>query len=152
MFPPWSSYPRDTAADWFAIAAGNDIRMPQHVYMTNARGVGSTAEMEAPLDSSDSEGHHVEPGPGRSAMRRGTDMRDDVDAGARSNPAVDEAPAAGAPPASDMIRIPGGEFLMGSDHHYPEEAPVHRVRVDAFWMDRTPVTASFGASLRRRTT
>jgi formylglycine-generating enzyme required for sulfatase activity len=29
---------------------------------------------------------------------------------------------------------------MGSDRHYPEEAPVHRVTVSGFWIDRTPVT------------
>jgi formylglycine-generating enzyme required for sulfatase activity len=29
---------------------------------------------------------------------------------------------------------------MGSDHHYPEEAPAHRVTVDGFWIDRAPVT------------
>ena len=70
-------------------------------------------------------------------------MSDDVHSGtpaARLKAAADEASAAAAPPASDMIRIPAGEFLMGSERHYPEEAPVHRVRVNAFWMDRTPVT------------
>ena len=39
-----------------------------------------------------------------------------------------------------MIRIAGGTFRMGSNRHYPEEAPVHRVTVDGFWIDRTPVT------------
>jgi formylglycine-generating enzyme required for sulfatase activity len=29
---------------------------------------------------------------------------------------------------------------MGSERHYPEEAPVHSVSVGGFWMDRTPVT------------
>jgi formylglycine-generating enzyme required for sulfatase activity len=39
-----------------------------------------------------------------------------------------------------MIWIPGGTFRMGSDKHYSEEAPAHRVTVDGFWIDRTPVT------------
>jgi formylglycine-generating enzyme required for sulfatase activity len=43
-------------------------------------------------------------------------------------------------PTSNMARIPGGEFLMGSNAHYPEEAPAHRVSVGAFWMDEHTVT------------
>jgi len=39
-----------------------------------------------------------------------------------------------------MRLIAGGTFRMGSDRHYPEEAPVHRVPVEAFLIDRTPVT------------
>jgi len=40
----------------------------------------------------------------------------------------------------NMVWIPGGTFRMGSDHHYPEEAPSHRATVDGFWIDATPVT------------
>ncbi len=39
-----------------------------------------------------------------------------------------------------MIYVPGGTFRMGSDEHYPEEAPAHCVAVDGFWIDTTPVT------------
>src|ERR1700730_16685681 len=41
---------------------------------------------------------------------------------------------------ADMVWIPGGTFRMGSDKLYAEEAPVHSATVDAFWIDRTPVT------------
>lgn len=58
----------------------------------------------------------------------------------RASPRV--VPGAGRP----MVHVPGGEFWMGSDHHYPEERPAHRVRVDAFLIDVAPVTnAEFAA-------
>ena len=44
------------------------------------------------------------------------------------------------PPLPNMVWIPGGTFLMGSDKHYPEEAPAHEVTVEGFWMDRHTVT------------
>ena len=50
------------------------------------------------------------------------------------------------PDLTGMAWIPGGAFRMGSDSHYREEAPAHRVAVDGFWMDRAPVTnAAFAA-------
>lgn len=42
----------------------------------------------------------------------------------------------------DMLFVAGGQFLMGSDCHYPEEAPARRVAVDGFWIDRAPVTVA----------
>jgi len=41
---------------------------------------------------------------------------------------------------SNMVWISGGTCRMGSNDHYPEETPVHRVTVDGFWIDATPVT------------
>ena len=51
----------------------------------------------------------------------------------------------------DMMWVPGGEFLMGSDHKLAQrnERPAHKVRVNAFWMDRTHVTnAQFAAFVK----
>jgi sulfatase modifying factor 1 len=45
-----------------------------------------------------------------------------------------------ATPPPGMVLIPGGTFRMGSDEHYKEEAPAHRVTVDSFRIDETPVT------------
>src|ERR1700730_14906294 len=41
-----------------------------------------------------------------------------------------------------MVWVTGGTFLMGSADFYPEERPVHRVTVDGFWMDTSPVTVA----------
>jgi len=40
----------------------------------------------------------------------------------------------------DGAWIPPGTFRMGSDDHYPEEAPARGVTVDGFWIDRFQVT------------
>lgn len=40
----------------------------------------------------------------------------------------------------DMVLVPEGTFLMGSEEFYPEEHPVHERSVDAFWIDRYEVT------------
>jgi formylglycine-generating enzyme required for sulfatase activity len=54
-----------------------------------------------------------------------------------------------------MRWVPAGTFLMGSDAHYPEEAPAHKVAVDGFWIDSRPVTneafAQFVAETRHTT-
>lgn len=73
-------------------------------------------------------------------------------AGAGPRPAPGPAP-------EGMVWIPGGEFLMGSEDPrgqvcggpdaMPDARPIHRVRVDAFWMDATEVTnAQFEAFVR----
>ena len=57
---------------------------------------------------------------------------------------VDDEP--GPVASATVVRLPGATFLMGSDAHYPEEAPTHRVRVDGFGIDRFAVTnADYGA-------
>src|SRR5215471_2514399 len=50
-----------------------------------------------------------------------------------------------------MVWVPGGEFLMGSDHQLAQvnERPAHKVRVHGFWMDRTHITnAQFAAFIK----
>ena len=42
--------------------------------------------------------------------------------------------------AEDMVWIEGATYRMGSDSHYPEEAPAHRVSVGGFWIDAFQVT------------
>ena len=41
-----------------------------------------------------------------------------------------------------MVWIPKGDFMMGSKgpQARPDEAPIHRVKVDGFWIDKTEVT------------
>ncbi len=65
-----------------------------------------------------------------------------------TGPTTSDPRSAGSGP-DGMVWIAGGSFRMGSDSHYPEEAPAHRVTVDGFWIDRQPVTnAEFARFVR----
>ena len=47
-----------------------------------------------------------------------------------------------------MVWVPAGEFFMGSKDSMAlhDERPVHKVKMNGFWMSETPVTnAQFGA-------
>ncbi|WP_041596201.1 ergothioneine biosynthesis protein EgtB [Halothece sp. PCC 7418] len=42
---------------------------------------------------------------------------------------------------ADLVKIPAGEFIMGSDIHPQDNArPAHKVYLDEYWLDRYPVT------------
>ena len=66
-------------------------------------------------------------------------------------------PAPGAAPEG-MVWLPGGEFSMGAADApdmndvgmkaTEDSRPIHRVYVDAFWMDKTDVTNQQFASVR----
>ena len=66
------------------------------------------------------------------------DQPDPVAAGLGKRARPQGAPLSFA--ADGMTYVPGGTFRMGSDRHYPEESPAHRVSVDPFWIDCAPVT------------
>jgi formylglycine-generating enzyme required for sulfatase activity len=57
---------------------------------------------------------------------------------------------------ADMVFIPAGSFLMGSDSGAESESPVHQILLPGFWMDVYPVTndrfADFVAATHYRTT
>jgi formylglycine-generating enzyme required for sulfatase activity len=48
--------------------------------------------------------------------------------------------AADSTQGSEMIRVPGGVFLMGNSDGPEDERPQHQVNVGEFFIDRTPVT------------
>jgi iron(II)-dependent oxidoreductase len=51
---------------------------------------------------------------------------------------------------SDMVRLDGGTFSMGSERGLPDERPAHPVMLRPFWIDRRPVTnAEFAEFLDR---
>jgi formylglycine-generating enzyme required for sulfatase activity len=49
-----------------------------------------------------------------------------------------DTPSPSAPP--DMVYVPAGEFIMGSEEGDKDEQPVHTVYLDAFYIDKYEVT------------
>lgn len=55
---------------------------------------------------------------------------------------------------NEMVRVPAGEFIMGTDERLPDEGPQHRVWLEAFDIDKYEVTNlqyhKFNEATRRR--
>jgi formylglycine-generating enzyme required for sulfatase activity len=47
---------------------------------------------------------------------------------------------AAAEPAKDMVLVPAGEFIMGSEEGEQDEAPEQKIYLDAFYIDKYEVT------------
>lgn len=45
-------------------------------------------------------------------------------------------------PGSEMIFFDGGTFMMGSENGLPNEKPVHEVKIEPFYIDKSPVTVA----------
>jgi formylglycine-generating enzyme required for sulfatase activity len=59
------------------------------------------------------------------------------------------ARARNALPLDELVWIAGGAFRLGSNRHYPGEAPAHEVDVGGFWIDRATITnAEFSRFVR----
>jgi sulfatase modifying factor 1 len=50
-----------------------------------------------------------------------------------------------------MVYIPGDTFWMGDEGGQPDEAPMHEVALDGFWIDRTEVTNAQYAEFAKET-
>src|SRR5579872_2323162 len=79
-----------------------------------------------------------------------------VSASPAFQPTVENARRAGGARPPGMVWIPGGEFSMGAAESpdmnmvgmqaTTDSRPIHRVYVDGFWMDESPVTNEAFAS------
>ncbi|HEX4953718.1 MAG TPA: formylglycine-generating enzyme family protein [Thermoanaerobaculia bacterium] len=56
--------------------------------------------------------------------------------------AATTSPAASSRPGEDMVALPGGVFLMGTDDGFPYEGPAHEVELSPFRLDRYEVTVA----------
>ena len=91
------------------------------------------------------------------AAARGAGSEAPVSASAQNPDLTSAVPEAAD--VGEMVRLPGGQFLMGTDEAagYPAdgEGPVRQIRISPFWIDRTAVSnqqfAAFVAATGYRT-
>jgi len=64
---------------------------------------------------------------------------------------LDDSVLAITDPQCEMVQIPGGSFLMGSETGADDEKPIHEVTIRAFKMDQTEVTNAMFAAFVKET-
>jgi len=81
---------------------------------------------------------HVTPGASRIAWYMGADISATLFDVSSIRLLLSTGPS--VPTERDMIRVPAGDFAMGTDRGDSQEGPVHLVHLDAYWIDRFETT------------
>ena len=89
-----------------------------------------------------------------SMVLAGCEKQDTGTSGTGTGPAGEPGKQPGGTPKTlatkcgPVVYISAGEFVMGSDHGNPDEAPAHRVKLSAFWIDQHEVTHEMFAQVQ----
>lgn len=127
------------------LQSGKDFSIPFHTdetFMFRSQALLLTVVLIFLAGCDSPSGQVADRDPGQSSTRQPAgDPRMDEEKGATEEREWENPPADLAPPPG-MVWIPGGRFLMGceSAEARPDEAPVHIVELDGFYMDVTEVT------------
>ena len=75
--------------------------------------------------------------PGRCLVLRRTRVHRLIPAGPEAQP---PARLKSSPSGVEMVSLPGGEFMMGSNNGNADEAPAHKIKISGFLIDKFEVT------------
>ncbi|HUV88645.1 MAG TPA: SUMF1/EgtB/PvdO family nonheme iron enzyme [Anaerolineae bacterium] len=140
--------PRRRASPWMGGAVGAALVLASVlVFLGFGASITPAASLFPPTATAT-----VESSPAVTALPTGTATAEPSPAAAVPSPTVSPPSPTAGPTISmpqsrvweadgaEMVFVPAGEFIMGSEELGDDERPAHRVYLDGFWIDRYEVT------------
>ena len=75
-------------------------------------------------------------------------QKQDAGTSASNQPAAKDHPREMNTKCGPIVYVAAAQFLMGSDNGNPDEAPAHKVRLSAYWIDKFEVTHEMFAKVQ----